>query len=115
MALPPAPRRKPLPTLAARRPVRCRSPADFAVTFTINRFQPATVPVQVINVPGDYSGENVLPGAITIEPNPVFAELRPAGPPPKPARSKSQRPKAKKPSAAAPAAPSPFPEPPPAR
>jgi hypothetical protein len=70
--------------------------------------------VQVINVPGDYSGENVLPGAITIEPNPVFAELRPAGPPPKAARSKSQRPKAKKPPAAAPAT-SPFPAPPPAR
>lgn len=86
--------------------------SDFTVTFTLNRFQPATVPVQVVNVPADYSGENVIPGAITIEPNPVFAELRPAGPPPKAARSKSQRPKAKKPPAAAPAA-SPFPAPPP--
>lgn len=86
--------------------------ADFTVTFTLNRFQPATVPVQVVSVPGDYSGENVLPGSITIEPNPVFAELRPAGPPPKAARSKSQRPKAKKPPAPPPAA-SPFPAPPP--
>jgi hypothetical protein len=87
--------------------------SDFTVTFTMNRFQPATVPVQVINVPADYSGENVVPGATTIEPNPVFAELRPAGPPPKAARAKSQRPKAKKPPAAAPAAASPFPPPPP--
>lgn len=89
---------------------------DFTVTFTLNKFQPATVPVQVINVPADYSGENVIPGAITIEPNPVFAELRPAGPPPKAARSKSQRPKAKPLAAApAPAANSPFPAPPPPR
>jgi hypothetical protein len=51
----------------------------------MNRFQPATVPVQVINIPGDYSGAFVTPGAITIEPNPVFAELRSAGPrPPRP-------------------------------
>jgi hypothetical protein len=85
---------------------------DFTVSFTMNRFQPATVPVQVINVAGDYSGEFVTPGSITIEPNPVFAELRPAGPPP---RAKSQRPKARKPPAAAPAASSPFPAPPPAR
>lgn len=87
--------------------------SDFTVTFTMNRFHPATVPVQVINVPADYSGESVVPGTTTIEPNPVFAELRPAGPPPKVARAKSQRPKAKQPPAAAPAAASPFPPPPP--
>ena len=85
---------------------------DFTVTYTMNRFLPVTVPVQVITVPGDYSGENAVPGSVTIEPNPVFAELRPAGPPPKAARAKSQRPKAKKPP---PAAASPFPPPPPAR
>lgn len=84
--------------------------AGFTVTYTLNKFLPVTVPVQVINIPGDFS----TPASTTIEPNPVFAELKPAGPPPKPVRSKSQRPKAKKPppAAAAPAAASPFPPPP---
>jgi hypothetical protein len=35
-------------------------------------------------------------GTVKVEPNPVFAELRPAGPPPKPPR-KPMRPKHKKP------------------
>ncbi len=83
--------------------------ADFTVTFTMNRMQPVTVPVQVVNVPADYSGEAVTPGAITIEPNPVFAQMKPAAPPP---RAASKRPKASKPKPAA-AADSPFPAPPP--
>src|SRR3954470_6439010 len=78
--------------------------AGFAVTFNLPRFQPVTVPVQVIRNPGDFS----TPATTIIEPSPVFAELRPAGPPP---RAKSMRPKRpKKPkAAAAPAAESPFP------
>src|ERR1700733_13189061 len=39
----------------------CRTPCsfsvpgqNFAVTYTLNRFQPLTVPVQVINIPGDF-------------------------------------------------------------
>ena len=48
----------------------------------MNKFQPVTVPVQVINLPGDFS----TPASTTIDPNPVVAELQPAGPPPKPAR-----------------------------
>jgi hypothetical protein len=74
------------------------------VTFNLPRFQPVTVPVQVIRNPGDFS----TPASTIIEPSPVFAELRPAGPPP---RAKSMRPKrSKKPkAAAAPAAESPFP------
>lgn len=84
--------------------------AGFSVTFTMNKFQPATVPVQVIYSPGDLT----TPASTTIEPNPVFAELKPAAPPPKPVRAKPKRPKPKP--AAAPAA-SPFPDPsaPPAR
>jgi hypothetical protein len=75
--------------------------AGFTVTFNLPRFQPATVPVQVIRNPGDFSS----PATTIIEPSPVFAELKPAGPPP---RAKSMRPKRpKKP--AAPAAESPFP------
>ena len=81
--------------------------AGFAVTFALPRFQPVTVPVQVIRSPGDYTS----PATTVIEPSPVFAELRPAAPPPK--VRKPMRPKPKKPKAAAApaAAGSPFPAP----
>ncbi len=83
--------------------------AGFSVTFTLNKFQPATIPVQVTRNPGDFSS----PASTTIDPNPVVAELQPAGPPPKAARKKVVKPKKPKPpkgTAAAPAA-SPFPDP----
>jgi hypothetical protein len=84
--------------------------AGFSVTFTLNRFLPATIPVQVIRIPGDFSA----PATTTLDPNPVVAELQPAGPPPKAARKTVLRPKPKKPKppkdAAAPAG-SPFPDP----
>ncbi len=51
----------------------------FSVTYTLNKFQPATIPVQVIRIPGDFS----TPASTTFDPNPVVAELQPAGPPPK--------------------------------
>jgi hypothetical protein len=51
----------------------------FAVQYTLNKFQPATVQVQVIHNPGDLSS----PATTVTDPNPVFAELQPAGPPPK--------------------------------
>jgi len=81
--------------------------AGFSVTFALPRFQPVTVPVQVIRNPGDLTS----PATTTVEPSPVFAELRPAAPPPK--VRKPMRPKPKKPkAAAAPAdAGSPFPNP----
>ena len=84
---------------------------NFTVTYTLNRFQPLTVPVQVINIPGDFS----TPPSTAIDPNPVVGELQPAGPPPKAAR-KPMRPKKPKPqpASAAPAA-SPFPAPVPTR
>jgi hypothetical protein len=78
----------------------------FSVTFTLPRFQPATVPVNVINNPGDLSTS----ASTVTDPNPVFAQLQPAGPPPK----GHKRPKSTKPKmapAAAPAGQSPFPEP----
>jgi hypothetical protein len=83
----------------------------FTVTFSMNGFQPATVPVQVTKFPGDFT----TPASVTVDPNPVTAELRPAGPPPKPARKKVMRPKKPKPpkGAAAPAD-SAFPAPAPA-
>ena len=85
--------------------------AGFTVTFTLPKFQPVTVPVQVIRTPGDFTN----PASVTTEPNPVFAELKPAGPPPK--ASKPMRPKKPKPpkAATAPASgASPFPNPAPA-
>jgi hypothetical protein len=83
--------------------------SGFAVTYTQARFVPVTVPVRVIRVPGDFFSA----GTVTVDPNPVFAELHLAGPPPR-AVHRVMRPKKPKPpkAAAAPAAAgSPFPEP----
>lgn len=79
--------------------------AGFAVTFALPpKFLPVTVPVQVIRNPGDLT----TPATTVIEPSPVFAELKPAGPPPKAHKPKPKKPKP----AAAPAdAGSPFPAP----
>jgi hypothetical protein len=67
--------------------------------------------VQVVRISGDFSA----PGSTAVDPNPVVAELQPAGPPPKAARKKVLKPKKPAPpqSAAAPAG-SAFPAPPPA-
>lgn len=70
----------------------------FSVTFLLPKFEPATVPVNVIR--------NSDGPAVT-DPNPVFAELHKAGPPPKAMKPKSVK---KKPKPAAPAE-SPFPDP----
>ena len=86
--------------------------SGFSVTYTMDKFLPVTVPVQVINIPGDFS----TPASTTIDPNPVVAELQPAGPPPKPVRRKPKPPKpaaAVAPTAAAAPAASSFPPPPP--
>jgi len=83
--------------------------SGFSVTFNLPRFQPTTVPVQVIRNPGDFT----TPASVTTDPSPVVAELKPAGPPPRATR-KPMRPKRPKPpkAAAAPAAAgSPFPTP----
>src|ERR1700726_3695619 len=96
----------------------CKTPCSVAVTapetafsvnYTLDKFQPATVQVQVIHHPGDFS----TPASTTFDPSPVVAELQPAGPPPKAARKTVMRPKKPKPpkgTAAAPAG-SPFPDP----
>src|SRR5450755_1099084 len=81
--------------------------SGFSVAYTLNKFQPATVPVQVIRIPGDFSS----PGSTTVDPNPVVAELQPAAPPPRAARKKRiMRPKKPKPPKSA-AAPQPEPTP----
>jgi hypothetical protein len=71
--------------------------AGFSVTFAMPKFEPVTVPVQVIRNPGDYAS----PPTTIIDPSRVFAELKPAGPPPK--VGKPMRPKQAKAAAAAPA------------
>ena len=82
--------------------------AGFSVTFAMPKFQPATVPVQVIRNPGDATS----PATTIIDPSPVFAELQPAAPPPR--ARKPMRPKKPK-AAAAPAAESASPAPAPAQ
>jgi hypothetical protein len=95
---------------------RCKTPcsvavqspdAGFSVTYTLNKFEPMTIPVQVIRTPSDPT----TPATMVADPNPVVAELQPAGPPPKAAARKKVL-KAKKPkgTAAAPAGGSPFPD-----
>jgi hypothetical protein len=84
---------------------------NFTVTFALPKYQPETVPVQIIRDPAN-------PGA-TVDPNPVYAELQPAAPAAKgrkaapKAAPKPKRPKAA-PAADAPAndTTSPFPPPP---
>src|SRR5882757_6981838 len=47
--------------------------SGFSVTFTLNKYEPMTVPVQVIQVAADLT----LVGAkVTTDPNPVVAELQ---------------------------------------
>jgi hypothetical protein len=82
----------------------------FTVTYALNKFQPATVPVQVIHVPGDITTS----ATTTVDPNPVVAELQPAGPPPRAGRKMvmhPKKPKKPKTAGAPPAEGSPFPAP----
>ncbi|MGP9812007.1 hypothetical protein ACTZWT_10890 [Rhodopseudomonas sp. NSM] len=95
----------------------CRTPcsitvaaADFSVTFSMDKFQPVTVPVQVVVTPGDFTTS----ATAAATPNPVIAELQPI----KPVRKPAKRIRKPKPAAAAPAAApapaaesSPFPDP----
>src|SRR5258708_32525367 len=76
----------------------------FSVSYALNKFQPATVQVQVVHNPGDLAS----PATTVTDPNPVFAALQPAAPPPKPMRPK--KPKAAKSAVPVPAA-SAFPDP----
>lgn len=76
----------------------------FSVTYTLDKYQPATVPVQVVRNAGDFT----TPASATTDPNPVFAELQPIVPP---KAHKPIRPKKPKPKPGAAAANSPFPDP----
>ncbi len=79
----------------------------FSVSYELNKFLPATVQALITRNPDNAS-------VINVDPNPVVAELQPAGPPPK-AKKRIMRPKKPKPpkaaAAPAPAADSAFPAP----
>ena len=79
----------------------------FSVTFALPRYQPATVQVSVIRNPGDFS----TPATTVTDPNPVFAQLQPAGPPPRGHKGAKPHRVKPKPAAAAPAGGTPFPDP----
>jgi len=82
--------------------------SGFTVSYALNKYQPATVQVNVIRTPGDL----VTSATTTIDPNPVVAELQPLGPPPKPVRHAPMKPKKPKaPKTAAAPADSAFPDP----
>jgi len=82
---------------------------SFTVTYLLNKFQPATVPVQVTRTPGDWFSAD----STKVDPNPVVVELQPAAPPPKPVRKKMLRPRKPRPPKGTAAAPADtqFPEP----
>jgi hypothetical protein len=53
--------------------------SGFTVTYTLDKFLPATVPVQVVHNSGAFN--NSPP--VVMDPDPVVGELQPAPPPPK--------------------------------
>jgi hypothetical protein len=77
---------------------------SFTVNYALAKYQPATVTVTVIKTPGDLTTS----ATTTTDPNPVFAELQPAGPPPK---AHKMRPKRKPTAAESAPADSAFPDP----
>jgi hypothetical protein len=119
--------------LGCRTPCAVTVPAteEFSVSYTLNGYAPQSLTVRPIQVPSktfSLEGPGVGP-TTTLEPNPAFVELQPAGPPPKAAKAakppqaaKAAKPPPKKRKPAAPAAApaatpaqsmqSPFPPPP---
>uniref|UniRef100_Q07Q55 PEGA domain-containing protein n=1 Tax=Rhodopseudomonas palustris (strain BisA53) TaxID=316055 RepID=Q07Q55_RHOP5 len=79
---------------------------NFTVTYTLNKFETATVPVQVTVLPGDFTSSP----STTVDPNPVVAELQSLVPAKKAKPIRKKKPKAKPAAAAAPDG-SPFPDP----
>jgi hypothetical protein len=71
----------------------------FTVSYAMARFQPATVPVQIIREPGNL----ITAGTARPDPNPVVTELQPIGPPPR-AKMRPKKPRVPKGTAAAPPA-----------
>jgi hypothetical protein len=103
----------------------CRTPCivnvpatdSFSVTFSLTKYDPQTVPVQMTQTNGVDENGNPLPGGYLVEPSPVFVQLELSKPvrPVRPAK-RPAAPRAPKQSAATPqqqpAASSAFPPPP---
>jgi hypothetical protein len=79
----------------------------FSVTFSMDKFQPETVQVQVIRNTGAF---NTAP-PIVLDPNPVVAELQPAAPLPRGGKRHPKKPRAPKAAHAEAPADSAFPDP----
>ena len=71
---------------------------DFTVSYAMPRFQPVNVPVQIIREPGNL----ITAGTARPDPNPVVAQLQPAGPPPRARPLRPKKPRVPKGTAAAP-------------
>ena len=69
---------------------------NFTVTYTLDSFQPVTIPVQISGSPAGF----MTPGTTRIDPNPVVAQLQPIVPP-KPERKPARSKKPNKPATAA--------------
>lgn len=81
---------------------------NLTVTFNLNKFNPETVPVQIIRQPADFGS----PPVVVADPNPVLVELQPVKPAKRPAKRAPRRAPQAAVSAPPPAAsPSPFPNP----
>jgi len=62
---------------------------DFTVSYSLNDYQPMTVPVRVTGGPAGL----MSPGTTDINPNPVVAQLQSIAPPPKPVPVRKKKPK----------------------
>lgn len=60
---------------------------SITITYNLNKFLPATVPVQIVRQPGDFTA----PAVIVADPNPVVVELQPAKPVKRPAKRAPRR------------------------
>jgi hypothetical protein len=79
-------------------------PSDFTVTFSLNGYQPQTVPVRFASPDTRIDTELGSAPPPVIDPNPVYAELQPAAPAPRRPQRQPRKPKPKS-TAAAPSAP----------
>jgi len=53
---------------------------SLTVTYTLDKFQPATVAINAVEIPADQNPEGTGAPGVGFDPNPAFAQLEPAGP-----------------------------------
>jgi hypothetical protein len=97
----------------------CRTPCaqaiaadEFTVTFTLNGYQPQTIPVRIAASLEPIDPNTGRMPAPRLVPNPVYAELQPVPPPPPPRRRTEPKPRPEPPAAPAPAPAAAWPPPP---